>query len=201
MSTVSDRPELSTNISKSYGFIFDIKSHHNISSLMILGMDLLVNSTDNVDYEMWSMSGSWQDINTNETAFRSGFDKVANGTLLGQGVCDNCGLTSIPMEEFQSIFIRGPDAVHSLWIMLSSDSLVFRDNSVDSSCDSFEVNSGSAVFVDSVENVNVGDLSASKGFLGVIYYQPKYREIVTGDIHPTLRPTVRERNWISAQLT
>lgn len=177
--------DLFANVSKSYGMIFDITTHRNTSSVLIVGVDLLVHSTDYFDYEVWTMSGSWKEINTDETALHSGFEKVANGTLLGVGVCQDCGFTSIPIDDFRNVYLTGPNAVQSFMIILSSDSLVFKnDETSGSSCESFVVDKGAAMLVDSVGDLDtVLDLSDGKCFLGVIHYQSKFRDVLESDSH------------------
>lgn len=189
-STASDS-EMLTNVSKSYGMIFDITTHRNISSVLVVGMEFFVSSTENVDYEVWTMSGSWREINTNETSFHSGFKRIANGTFIGRGVCDDCGFTSIPMDEFENVFVDGIKVVQSFWVALSSDSFVFKNiDLAKSSCDSFTMDSGAAVLVNAMESTNpTSDLSDGKGFLGVIHYQSKSRDVVGTD-YPTSSPTV-----------
>ena len=181
-------PELLTGVSKSYGIIFDIRTHRNISSVIISGLDLLIFSTAYVEYEILSMSGSWRDINTNETSLYSVFESVANGTILGQGVCDDCGFTSIPSDSFRHVFVDDANAVQSFWVNLSSDNLVFTNSFSTKTCDSFTVNDGSAVLLDSAESVSSAfDLIDSKGFIGVIHYQSIFRDVVGTD-NPTLSP-------------
>ena len=181
-------PELLTGVSKSYGIIFDIRTHRNISSVIISGLDLLIFSTAYVEYEILSMSGSWRDINTNETSLYSVFESVANGTILGQGVCDDCGFTSIPSDSFRHVFVDDANAVQSFWVNLSSDNLVLTNSFSTKTCDSFAVNDGSAVLLDSAESVSSAfDLIDSKGFIGVIHYQSIFRDVVGTD-NPTLSP-------------
>ena len=184
----AEGPELLTNVSKSYGIIFDITTHRNISSVLILGLDLLVFSTEYVDYEVLTMSGSWRDVYTNNTSLRSVFERVANGTVLGQGVCGDCGFTTLPIDGFQHVMINHANAVQTFWVNLSSDNLVLMNSFSKKSCDSFAVNDGSAVLLESSESVNSAfDLIDSKGFIGVIHYQSMFRDAVGTD-NPTPSP-------------
>lgn len=182
MSTASGT-DILANVSKSYGIIFDIRTHRNTSSVLIVGIEVLVHSTDAINYEVWTMSGSWRDINTNETAFHSGFEKIANGTFVGMGVCYDCGFTPIPNDAFDSVFVEGSKAAQSFWVSLSADSLVFKNAEVPaSSCDSFVVENGAAVLVSSVDDADtVFDLSDGKGFLGMVHYQVKFRDVIGTD--------------------
>lgn len=188
MSTASGQ-ELFTNVSKSHGMMFDITTHRNISSVLIIGIDLLVHSIGPINYEVWTMTGSWRDIDTNETNLHTAFERQSNGTIFGRGVCEDCGFTSIPLDEFQNVFVKGSKAVQSFWVSLSSDSLVFKNEFVARAlCDSFSVNSGSAVLVNSKESINPSlDLSDDKGFLGTIHYQSKFLDIAE-TISPTSSP-------------
>ncbi|KAL7480617.1 hypothetical protein ACHAW6_006295, partial [Cyclotella cf. meneghiniana] len=189
--------EMLTDVSKSYGLVFDIQTNRNISSLVIVGMEMLVYAPNYIQYEVWTMPGSWRDIETSESAaFYSLFLPVANGTMLGRGVCEDCGFSSIPLEEFQDVVILGADTLQSFWVTLSSDDLVFKkhDNTeiVQSSCDSFTVNVGSAVLVYPLESVDpTQDLSDNRGFLGAIQYESVFRDIA-GASYPTLSPVANQ---------
>lgn len=188
MSTASGL-ELLTNVSKSYGIMFDITTHRNISSVLIVGLDLLVYSTEPINYEVWTMSGLWRDVNTNETNLDTAFERQSNGTIFGRGVCEDCGFTSIPFDQFQNVLVKGSKSVQSFWVTLSSDSLVFKnDVAAQPLSDSFSINSGSAVLVSSTEIINpLLDLSDGKGFLGTIHYQSKFRDIAD-TVSPTPSP-------------
>jgi hypothetical protein len=109
--------------------------------------------------------GSLVFFDVNLDSFCRADKRLANGTFLGQSVCDDCGLTFILIVEFQSVFLRGPEAVQSFCTTLPSDGLMFEDDpSAENSCDSFQVNSGFAVLDDSVENVDIASgLSSDKG--------------------------------------
>ncbi|KAL3778657.1 hypothetical protein HJC23_008641 [Cyclotella cryptica] len=185
--------DLQSDVSKSYGLIFDIQTNRNISSLVIAGMELLLYTTNSIHYEVWTMPGSWRELNTSESAaFSSSFSPVANGTMLGRGVCEDCGFSSIPLDDFQDVLIEGAKTVQSFWVTLASDNLVFKKHDksqiAQSSCDSFTVNVGSAVLVYPLENVDPDlDLSGNNGFLGAIQYESMFRDIA-GTPHPTPSP-------------
>lgn len=119
----------------------------------------------------------------------SSFDLVANGTLLGRGVCESCGFSSIPLAEFGDVLIDGAKTVQSFYITLSSDSLVFKGGSeVTQSCDSFVVSGGSAVLAYPMKTIEPTlDLSDNKAFLGVIYYESEFQDILS-TAHPTRSP-------------
>ena len=189
--------DVQTNVSKSYGLIFDIQTNRNISSLVIVGMELLVYATNYIHYEVWTMPGSWRQLNTSHSAaFYASFSPVANGTMLGRGVCEDCGYS--PLEEFQDVVIEGAKTVQSFWVTLASDNLVFKKRNktpiAQSSCDSFVVNVGSAVLAYPLESVDPTlDLSDNNEFLGAIQYQSMFRDIA-GTSHPTPSP-LTSQSW------
>ncbi|KAL7520204.1 hypothetical protein ACHAWX_006836 [Stephanocyclus meneghinianus] len=160
-------------------------------------MELLVYATNYIHYEVWTMPGSWRQLNTSHSAaFYASFSPVANGTMLGRGVCEDCGYS--PLEEFQDVVIEGAKTVQSFWVTLASDNLVFKKRNktpiAQSSCDSFVVNVGSAVLAYPLESVDPTlDLSDNNEFLGAIQYQSMFRDIA-GTSHPTPSP-LTSQSW------
>jgi hypothetical protein len=188
--TTASGSSLFADAGKSYGMIFDIQTNQNISSVLIVGMELLVYVNNYVDYEVWTAKGSWRELNvTKDVPMLSSFDLVANGTLLGRGVCESCGFSSIPLAEFGDVLIDGAKTVQSFYITLSSDSLVFKGGSeVTQSCDSFVVSGGSAVLAYPMKTIEPTlDLSDNKAFVGVIYYESEFQDILS-TAHPTRSP-------------
>ena len=195
--TTASWSEILKDVSKSYGVIFDIQTNRNISSLVIVGMELLVYAPSYIHYEVWTMPGSWRELDASESAsFSSLFLPVANGIMLGRGVCEDCGFSSIPLKEFQDVVIQGANTMQSFWITLSSDDLVFKKHdkteTVQSSCDSFTVHVGSAVLVYPLESVDpMLKLSDNRGFLGAIQYESVFRD-TPGGSYPTPSPVTNQ---------
>ena len=113
--------------SNSHGLLFDIQIHSNVSSLTIVGMDLLLEAAYSVEYEIWTKAGSWQDVFGNETNnqnYRSGFRQVSNGTINVVGTSD---LSIIPLEQFRDVTIQG-GARQAFWVTLKESSLLFQNH-------------------------------------------------------------------------
>jgi hypothetical protein len=54
--------DVTTGRGKSYGILYDVVNTHESSSLVIVSMDLYIDTKSDTHYEIWTKQGSWQDV-------------------------------------------------------------------------------------------------------------------------------------------
>ncbi len=185
MQTVRNINALS-GISKSHGLLFDIETNANISSLNVVSMELLIDSQGPIEYEIWTKKGSRHELDLTDPNFYTAFYKVSEGIINASGVCETCGFSPIPLDQFQDVLIEGWRTRQAFWISLKQNSLVFqeykeeqeiRDLQVISqiAIPEFEVYYGTAVLYEPINMVNPRqDFRGVMGFLGKIWYQANF---------------------------
>ncbi|KAL7537674.1 hypothetical protein ACHAWF_005867 [Thalassiosira exigua] len=172
---------VTTKFSKSFGILFDIEtSSSGKLPLVIAGMDMYLDSTNSVHYEVWSKPGSWQDIDATNPQYFKDFRQVSHGTVIGKGSAD---FTKIPLRDFQSVEIRG--SRQAFYVTLSDDDMVFESYegdgigrhemaaAVQASVEgTFQVYYGTAVRDYPLDRADPAtDFWNNAGFLGRIWYR------------------------------
>jgi len=206
VSTFSSRDLLMTTSDSSHGLLFDIQIHSTVSSLTIIGMDLLIEATYSVEYEIWTKRGSWQDVNETNPEYLSGFSLISNGTINGLGTSY---LSTIPFEGFRDTRIEG-GARQAFWVTLKESSLLVENYVGDirsddgvvitvASSPEFEVLYGSAVLRYPLERADpVSDFHRNKGFLGKIFFmenaEDSYDEKVEEAFSSSSSPTIMKQS-------
>ena len=120
--------DLVTGLGKSYGILFDVETTPTSSSLVIAGMDLyLVDTTLSTHYEIWTKTGSWEDIavlTTKPADYLTGFHKVSHGTITSKRAASD--FSKISLQEFQDVEILGGGTRQAFYITLSDNLLLFK---------------------------------------------------------------------------
>jgi len=185
MQTVRSINTLS-GISKSHGLLFDIETNSNISSLNIVSMELLIDSQGPIEYEIWTMKGSRHELDLTDPNFFTAFYKVSEGILNANGVCETCGFSSIPLDQFQDVLIEGWRTRQAFWISLKQNTLIFQEYEDEKESHNlqvisqfatpeFEIYYGTAVLFEPINVVNPKlDFRGVMGFLGKIWYQANF---------------------------
>lgn len=185
MQTVRSINTLS-GISKSHGLLFDIETNSNISSLNVVSMELLIDSQGPIEYEIWTMNGSRHELDLTDPNFFTAFYKVSEGILNASGVCETCGFSSIPLDQFQDVLIEGWRTRQAFWISLKQNTLVFQEYEDQKESHNlqvisqvatpeFEIYYGTAVLFEPINMVNPKlDFRGVMGFLGKIWYQANF---------------------------
>lgn len=206
ISTFSGMDVLMTTSSSSHGLLFDIQIHSNVPSVTIVGLDMLIEATYPVGYEIYTKTGSWQD---NETypEYHSAFHLISNGTIRGAGTSD---LSRIPLDEFRDVMILG-GATQSFYVSLNESSLLVQNYIQEARIDDgvlatlastpeLDILYGSAVLQHPLDSADpMRDFHSHKGFLGRIFYTENAEEVYVEEAEdtdiidsPTLNPTTME---------
>lgn len=166
---------------KAYGILFDIEANPGVSSLVISGMDLYLDTNALTHYEVWSKVGSWQDVNDANPDYFQGFSRVSRGSVTGKGALD---FTKIALGDFHDVEISGGQR-QAFWVTLSDDNLVFSNfegegisrhelasGLVLKASEAMDVFYGAAVRAYPLELADpVTDFWYNAGFLGRLWYK------------------------------
>ena len=101
--------------------------------VVLTGMDIYTESTDDVTYEIWSRMGSY----VNVKADKAGWDLIASGTTPGRGVGR---FTTIPEETFIPVEIPGgggDGGTRAVYITLDYNVLAYKVPPIESTTDIF----------------------------------------------------------------
>eukprot|EP00581_Thalassiosira_minuscula_P013151 CAMPEP_0183729392 /NCGR_PEP_ID=MMETSP0737-20130205/30126_1 /TAXON_ID=385413 /ORGANISM="Thalassiosira miniscula, Strain CCMP1093" /LENGTH=1010 /DNA_ID=CAMNT_0025961555 /DNA_START=121 /DNA_END=3150 /DNA_ORIENTATION=+ len=109
--------------SKSYGILFDVESFDSSLPVVIAGMDLYLDSSTSTHYEIWTKSGSWQNVNTGNPDYKHGFRQISHGTIIGKGSSE---FTKIPLGDFEDVELIVGER-QAFWVTLSDNMLVFKN--------------------------------------------------------------------------
>lgn len=177
--TVSDI-DVTTGRGKSYGVLFDVKSTVTSLLLVIVGMDLYLDTTSPIHYEIWTKGGSWQILNNEDPDYFEGFRQVSHGSIVGRGPSE---FTAIEIQDFRDVYIEAGQR-QAFWVTLSDNDLIFKNNEgegvsrheirsvVQASSEEFEVYFGAAVRAYPLENADpMTDFWYNAGFLGRVWYK------------------------------
>lgn len=181
--TVTDI-DVTTGRGKSYGVLFDIEA--TLSSLVIAGMDLYLDTTSPTHYETWTKQGSWQLVENENPDYFEGFHQVSHGSITGNGPSE---FTKIEIKDFREVNIEGGQR-QAFWVTLSDNNLIFKNNEgegvsrheigsvVQAASEAFNVYFGAAVRAYPLENADpMTDFWYNAGFLGRIWWYKAYEDL------------------------
>ena len=168
--------------------MFDVEMNSNVSSAVISGMDLYLDTTSSTHYEVWVKPGSWQNVDKTNPEYFKGFHQLSHGTIEGKGLCKanslkSCAFSTIPIQDFQDITLsKGGAWRAAFYVTLNTDSMLLRNgegsskhkmaNVVQSSNDEFQVFYGAGVLTYPLQFADpVTDVRNNKGFLGRLWYK------------------------------
>ncbi len=165
---------------KSYGVLFDVEATVTSLSLVVVGMDLFLDTTSPTHYEIWTKRGSWQILNNEDPDYFMGFRQVSHGSIAGRGPSE---FTPIGIQDFRDVYIEGGQR-QAFWVTLSDNNLIFKNNEgegvsrheigsvVQASSGEFEVYFGAAVRAYPLENADpITDFWYNAGFFGRVWYK------------------------------
>jgi len=114
--------ELGGTTTSSYGYIFNVRTKENSGVVMIDGFDFYTESTEDVNFELWTRLGSYSDYK----GTYDGWDLIASGTTQGRGLGR---YTSIPEETFTPVSIPGgggETGTRAFYITTDTRDLVYK---------------------------------------------------------------------------
>jgi len=152
---------------RSFGNIFTVVAKE--SGVRVLSIDIHTKSTDTVDVEVWTRSGTYDGYTEN----MNGWVNVARVSVLGQGADS---VTSIPQNSFESVDIY-PDQIQSFYVTLKSTDILYTNGDTQSTVDKRPVGTDHALTI--YEGLGVGSYPLSSNtptylrriFNGNIYYE------------------------------
>ena len=106
----------------SYGYIFNIRTKEDGGVIVINGFDFYTDSTELVNYELWTRMGSFKD----HKGTYEGWDLIAGGSIKGKGIGR---YTSIPDDMFTPASIPGGGGVggtRAFYLTLDTKALVYK---------------------------------------------------------------------------
>lgn len=121
LGSASDLSEQDTTTS-SNGFIFNIRTKTDAPVVLVTGLDFYTESTEEVIFEVWSRIGNFK----KHKADKEGWDLIASGTTIGQGVGR---YTHFPDETFTPVDIPGgggDKGTRAFFITLHTKDLAYR---------------------------------------------------------------------------
>ena len=114
--------ELGGTTTSSYGYIFNVRTKESSGVVMIDGFDFYTESTEDVNFELWTRLGSYSDYK----GTYDGWDLIASGTTQGRGLGR---YTSIPQETFTPVSIPGgggDKGTRAFYITTDTRDLVYK---------------------------------------------------------------------------
>ncbi|EJK50247.1 hypothetical protein THAOC_30810 [Thalassiosira oceanica] len=200
----------------SYGYVFNIRTKPDANVVLLTGMDFYTESTSDVNFELWTYAGNYQD---KKGAVDGSWTKIGGGVTRGRGIGR---YTTIPEGMFKPTSIDGGGASRAFYLTLDTINLVYKlgkdagirgappDTYVHHESPDIEVWEGEGVLQYNRTNAKEGlppfpDTSVTvfyrypRSYLGAIYYDrvPCKPYSVYGDLQslpcplvPTGTPTV-----------
>ena len=159
----------------SFGILFDVTINSNSSSVTIMGVNLLIEAPYEVEYEVYSKPGSWQNVNETNPDYMEGFELVSNGVVNGTGTST---FSTIPLDQFENIAAQG-GTQQAFYVTTKENTLrvITMESAppVLTSTPEFEVLFGSSVmqyplFGPAVDPFSGSYLREDRAFLGRIHY-------------------------------
>jgi len=193
--------DLTLGLNKAYGILFNLKLNPDVSSLSIAGMDLYLDTTSHVHYEVWAKPGLWQTVDDEANPnYMKDFYPVSHGTIQGKGLCTptstkTCDFATIPIRDFQKVAMLAANIKRlAVYVTLDSDDLIVKDHPGDGSEEgdlfndgedeamdhslvqasnpAFRVFYGASVLTYPLQVADPAtDFRYNKGFLGRIWYR------------------------------
>jgi len=109
----------------SYGYVFNMRTTPAGPVVVLNGLDFYTESTDIVEFELWSRLGSFKDAKGNY----EGWDLIASGTVEGRGFGR---YTAIPEDMFTQVSIPGGGGergTRAFYLTLTTIDLVYKKGS------------------------------------------------------------------------
>lgn len=170
--------DVTTGRGKSYGILYDVVNTHDSSSLVIVSMDLYIDTTSATHYEIWTKQGSWQDMGSD---FLEGFRQIFSGSITGRGPSE---FTRIAIEDFENVRIGGGQR-QTFYVTSRDNNLIYTSNEgggvsrhdvgrnvIQASSKQFDVFFGAAVRTYPLENADpMTDFWYNAGFLGRVWFE------------------------------
>ena len=168
--------------------MFDVEIHSNVTSSVVAGMDLYLDTTSSTQYEVWAKPGSWQNVDKKNPEYFKGFHQVSHGTIEGKGMCTtnsikSCAFSTIPIQDFQDVTLaKGGARRAAFYVTLNTDSMLLQNreassknemaNIIQSSNAEIQVLYGVGVLTYPLQFADpVTDFHKNKGFLGRLWYK------------------------------
>jgi hypothetical protein len=107
------------DVTKSYGFVFNVRTKPRTPPALLTGIDFLTDSTGGVRLEVWTRPGSFE----GHRGTRDGWTPIAIGRTRGLGVG---AFTPVPPGLFTPVRIPGDGGTRALYITLDSNHLIYR---------------------------------------------------------------------------
>jgi hypothetical protein len=174
--------DVTTGRGKSYGILYDVVNTHDSSSLVIVSMDLYIDTTSATHYEVWTKQGSWQDVvQIEDPDYLEGFRQVFSGSITGKGPSE---FTRIAIQDFENVRIGGGQR-QTFYVTSRDNNLIYTINEgggvsrhdvgrnvVQASSKEFDLYFGAAVRTYPLENADpTTDFWFNAGFLGRVWFE------------------------------
>jgi len=114
--------ELGGTTTSSYGYIFNIRTREDAGVVLIKGFDFYTESTDTVNFELWTRLGSYKGYK----GTYDGWDLIASGSVTGRGIGR---YTSIPEDTLTPVSIPGgggEGGTRAFYLTLDTTELVYK---------------------------------------------------------------------------
>jgi len=111
--------QLGAESTSSYGYIFNIRTKPDAPVIAMTGFDFYTETTDMVNYEVWSRLGSFKE----HKGTYDGWDLIAFGSVKGRGIGR---YTAIPEETFTPVSIPGGGESRAFYLTLDTINLVYK---------------------------------------------------------------------------
>lgn len=111
--------QLGAESTSSYGYIWNIRTKPDAQVVQITGMDFYTETTDEVNFELWTRLGSFKEFK----GTYDGWDLIAVGSTKGRGIGR---YTAIPEDTFTPISIPGGGESRAFYLTLDTINLVYK---------------------------------------------------------------------------
>ena len=117
--TSQDLATVGRDITKSYGFVFNVRTKPRSPVVLLTGIDFYVDTTEYVNFEVWTRPGSFAD----HRGTYDGWSLIASGKTRGLGVGT---FTPVPSELLTPVGIPGDNGTRAFYITLDSNHLIYK---------------------------------------------------------------------------
>ena len=111
--------QLGGETTSSYGYVFNMRTKPDSPVVLISGFDFYTESTDEVNFELWTRLGTYKDYK----GTYDGWDLIAAGTTKGRGIGR---YTAIPEEMYTPVSIPGGGESRAFYLTLDTINLVYK---------------------------------------------------------------------------
>ena len=166
---------LGGDTTSSYGYLFNVRTKPNTGVIMMNGFDFYTESTEDVNFELWTRMGGYADYK----GTYEGWDLIAEGTTKGRGIGR---YTAIPDETFTPVSIPGGGGeagTRAFYLTLDSINLVYKlgergglsDSNTQSETEDIEIWEGEGVlFYPFPDPEDKFFYRMPRQYLGAVYY-------------------------------